>query len=103
MSQIRRIVKPELFCFLGYIKICKIFPIFWGRKNYNICWKKTVMMMMMMIHPSINHHIQHPSYTFYVPLLQLLKTKMGEIRGIMNPGVFLHILIELVDNNFKPA
>jgi len=47
-----------------------------------------MMMMMMMIRPSIHDHIQHPSYTSYFPLLQLLKTKMGEIRGIIKPGIF---------------
>jgi hypothetical protein len=24
-------------------KFGEIFPIFWGRKNYNICWKKIVI------------------------------------------------------------
>jgi len=99
MSEIRRIVKPGFLVFLGggIWKFGEIFPIFWGRKNYNICWEKTViddddemMMMKMMIHPSIHHHIQHPSSTSYFPLLQLLKTKMAEIRDIMNPGGFFY-------------
>jgi hypothetical protein len=53
MSEIRRIVKPGFFFWGGVIwKFGEIFPIFWGRKNYNICWEKTVIddndeMMMM--------------------------------------------------------
>jgi hypothetical protein len=44
MSEIRRIVKPEFFFVFWVIsKFGEIFPIFWGRKNYNICWKKTVI------------------------------------------------------------
>jgi hypothetical protein len=43
MSEIRRIVKPGFWGRGCISKFGEIFPIFWGRKNYNICWKKTVI------------------------------------------------------------
>jgi hypothetical protein len=43
MSEIRRIVKPEFFGFLGYIEIWRNFPNFLGSKKLQYLLEKTVI------------------------------------------------------------